>query len=85
MHVADLLQMWKHLTYEDKQNYVYIDDNDDLGWGEPVEHNLDPNKNYVGLKIVKNRLGSKSDLICFEVQMNENIWKEIGVLKKKRI
>ena len=84
MHVADQLQMWKHLTYEDKQNYVYIADDGDMGWGDPVEYDLDPNKNYVGLKIVKNRLGSKGDLICFEVQMNENIWKEIGVLKKKR-
>lgn len=83
MHVADQLQMWKHLTYEDKQNYVYVSENDDMGWGEPIEHELDQNKNYVGLKIVKNRLGSKGELICFEVQMNENIWKEIGVLKKK--
>ena len=81
MHVADQLQMWKHLTYEDKQNYVCISDDD--SWGEPVEHELDQNKNYVGLKIVKNRLGSKGELICFEVQMNENIWKEIGILKKK--
>jgi predicted ATP-dependent serine protease len=54
-----------------------------MGWGDPVECELDENKNYVGLKIVKNRLGSKGDLICFEVQMNENIWKEVGVLKKK--
>lgn len=83
MHVADQLQMWKHLTYEDKQNYVYVDGSD-MGWGEPVEKDLDMDKNYVGLKIVKNRLGSKGDLICFEVQMNENIWKEIGILKKKR-
>lgn len=84
MHVADQLQMWKHLTYEDKMNYVYISEEDDMGWGEPVDHDLNPNKNYVGLKIVKNRLGSKGDLICFEVEMNENTWKEIGVLKKKQ-
>ena len=82
MHVADQLQMWKHLTAEDKQNYVYIADDD--GWGEPVEHDLQMNKNYVGLRIVKNRVGSKNDLICFEVQMDENIWKEIGILKKKQ-
>lgn len=82
MHVADQLQMWKHLTYEDKQNYVCVTDDEE--WGGPVEHNLDQNKNYVGLKIVKNRLGSKGELICFEVQMNENIWTEIGVLKKKQ-
>jgi hypothetical protein len=81
MHVADQLQMWKHLTYDDKQNYVYVSDDDT--WGEPVERELDQNKNYVGLKIVKNRLGSKGELICFEVQMNENIWTEVGVLKKK--
>ena len=82
MHVADQLQMWKHLTAEDKQNYVYVADDD--GWGEPVEHDLQMNKNYVGLRIVKNRVGSKNDLICFEVQMDENIWKEIGILKKKQ-
>lgn len=82
MHVADQLQMWKHLTYEDKTQYVYVADDDT--WGDPVEHELDPNKSYVGLKIVKNRLGSKGELICFEVQMNENVWTEIGVLKKKR-
>ena len=84
MHVADQLQMWKHLTPEDKANYVYVSDDDDLAWGDPVEHELDPNKNYVGLKIVKNRLGAKNSLICFEVQMNENIWTEIGVLKKRK-
>lgn len=85
MHVADTLQMWKHLTEEDKKNYVYVDadDNDDLGWGDPVEHDLNLNKNYVGLRVVKNRYGSKNDLVCFEVQMNENVWKEIGILKKK--
>jgi hypothetical protein len=84
MHVTDLMQMWKHLTYDDIQNYVYVPDVDDDCWGEPVEHDLDPSKSYVGLKIVKNRLGSKGDLICFEVSLNENTWKEIGVLKKKR-
>lgn len=81
MHVADQLQMWKHLTAEDKQNYVYTEEDSD--WGEPVEHDLKMDKNYVGMRIVKNRVGSKNDLICFEVQMNENVWKEIGVLKKK--
>lgn len=83
MHVADQLQMWKHLTPEDKQNYVYVADDEDMGWGEPVEQELRADKNYVGLRIVKNRVGSKNDLICFEVQMNENIWKEVGILKKK--
>lgn len=83
MHVADTLQMWKHLTEEDKRNYVYISEEDDDSWGEPTEEALNPNKNYVGLRVVKNRYGSKNDLICFEVQMNENIWKEIGILRKK--
>lgn len=81
MHVADQLQMWKHLTNEDKANYVYV--SEDESWGGEVEHDLDPNKSYVGLKIVKNRLGSKGELICFEVHMNENVWKEIGVLQKR--
>lgn len=81
MHVADQLQMWKHLTAEDKQNYVY--EAEDETWGEPVPHELKMDKSYVGLRIVKNRVGSKNDLICFEVQMDENVWKEIGVLKKK--
>lgn len=83
MHVADTLQMWKHLTAEDKRNYVYISEEDDDSWGEPTEQDLDPNKNYVGLRVVKNRYGSKNDLVCFEVQMNENVWKEIGILKKR--
>ena len=81
MHVTDQMQMWKHLTTEDKQNYVYVTESDD--WGGPVEHDLDVNKSYVGMRIVKNRVGSKNELICFEVHMNENVWKEIGVLKKK--
>lgn len=81
MHVADQLQMWKHLTAEDKQNYVYEVEDD--SWGSTVEHDLQMDKNYVGMRIVKNRVGSKNDLICFEVQMNENVWKEIGILKKK--
>lgn len=81
MHVADQLQMWKHLTPEDKQNYVYLSEDD--SWGEPVEQDLSLEKSYVGMRIVKNRAGSKNDLICFEVQMNENVWKEIGILKRK--
>lgn len=83
MHVADTLQMWKHLTEDDKRNYTYLDETDDNSWGEPIEKDLDPTKNYVGLRVVKNRYGAKNDLVCFEVQMNENIWKEIGILKKK--
>ena len=82
MHVTDLMQMWKHLTYEDISSYVYVCPDD--SWGEPVEHDLDPTKKYVGLRIVKNRVGSKNDLICFEVNMDTNTWTEIGVLKKKR-
>lgn len=82
MHVADMLHMFKHLTYEDKQNYVYVADDDD--WGEPVEYDLDMNKNYAAIKIVKNRHGSKGQTVCLEVDLNLNTWKEIGVLVKKR-
>ena len=81
MHVTDQMQMWKHLTADDKQKYVYVCEDDT--WGEPIEHDLRYDKNYVGLRIVKNRVGSKNDLICFEVDMDGNVWKEIGVLKKK--
>jgi len=75
-HVVD------HLTFEkriEKYKYdKYIIEND--GWGE---HPLDNNKMYYGLKVDKNRAGSKGSVIAYEVDLNLNVWNEVGFLKRK--
>ena len=44
----------------------------------------DPEKNYFGLKIDKNRLSERNRVLLFEYDLNYNIWNNIALLQRKR-
>lgn len=78
-HVADHLCLGKRLNKEDYHKYRYIP----LGcWGEDCYENLDLSKTYYGVKTDKNRGGNKEGIALYEVNLDYNIWKNIGILIK---
>ena len=80
-HVADILNIGKKLQKDEYHKYQMILENDN--WGEPVKEDLDLSKQYFCIKPDKNRAGSKDKLMLFEIDLNLNIWKNIGYLIKK--
>lgn len=80
-HIADILNLGKKLNKEEYHKYqaVYEDDS----WGEPVVEDLDLRKQYFGIKIDKNRAGSKDKIMLFEINLDYNTWVNIGYLIKK--
>lgn len=83
-HILDYLIMTKRLNKEDYHKYQYIPNKSSI-WGdrtEPME--LDLGKVYNGIKIDKNRGGSKDKIPLLEVDLNTNEWYEIGYLIKKK-
>lgn len=79
-HVVDHLSMGKKLLPNEYNKYRYVDINN--SWGEPSELTLNTNKTYYGFKTDKNRGGNKADVALFEVDLDYNIWNNIGVLKQ---
>ena len=82
-HVVDCLTMGRKLKKDEYHLCNYIPHEEDDSWGEPVERSLDDNKDYFSIKIDKNRVGSKDDIILFEIDLNTNTWNCIGYLVKK--
>ena len=80
-HVADCLMLGKRIDREEYHKYQYISTDD---WGQPTEHDLDPNKRYFALKIDKNRGGNKDFMPLFEINLDYNLWNEIGYIIKKK-
>ena len=54
----------------------------DPEWGGACAHRLNPDKRYYVGNIDKNRFGEKKK-IMFEVNLNQNVWKEVGVCTRK--
>lgn len=81
-HIADSLTIGKRLEKEEYHKYQMINDNDE--WGEPVSEDLDLSKEYVAIKIDKNRSGEKDKMILFEINLNYNTWKNVGYLTKRK-
>mgnify|MGYP000547878084 CR=1 FL=1 len=52
-------------------------------WGEPVVEDLDYNKQYFAIKADKNRSGDKDKIMAFEIDLNYNIWDNVGYIIKK--
>ncbi len=78
-HIADHLSMGKRLNVQDYHQYQYIP----LGcWGDNCYDNLNPNKTYYGVKTDKNRGGNKAGIALYEVDLDYNIWSNIGALVK---
>ncbi len=78
-HVVDHLSMGKRINKEDYHKYKFVP----IGcWGEDACENLNPNKTYYGVKTDKNRGGNKQGIMLFEVNLDYNIWSNIGMLVK---
>ena len=81
-HVADILNIGKKLNREEYYRYQAVLESD--SWGEPITEDLDEKKQYFCIKPDKNRAGSKDKIMLFEIDLNLNIWRNIGYIVKKR-
>lgn len=79
-HVLDYLSLGKRLDKEDYHKYKYIP-NDYWGDEAPVK-SLDLSKTLYAFKIDKNRGGSKDKILLVHVDLDRNIWDEVGCLIK---
>lgn len=80
-HVADILNLGKKLIKEEYHKYQVVLEVD--AWGEPVVEDLDLRKQYFCIKVDKNRSGSKDKIMLFEIDLNLNVWRNIGYIIKK--
>lgn len=80
-HIADILNIGKKLKRDEYFKYQMVSENDD--WGEPVEENLDLEKQYFCIKPDKNRSGNKDKIMLFEIDLNLNVWKNVGYIIKR--
>lgn len=78
-HVLDHLILGKRLAKDEYDKYKIVPN--DKGWG-CGEWSLNKEKTYYGLKIDKNRSGNKDKIPILEVDLDLNIWKELGYLIK---
>ena len=74
-HIADMLMLGKKIEKKDYHKYQYYSLDD---WGKPMRHNLNENKQYFAIKVDKNRGGNKQLIPIFEINLDYNIWNEIG-------
>lgn len=80
-HVTDALTLGKRISKDDYHKYQIVIE--DEIWGEPVIEELDYTKQYFAIKADKNRAGDKDKIMAFEIELNYNIWYNIGYLIKK--
>lgn len=80
-HVVDALMIGKAIAKEDYHKYQYMTFDD--GWGEQIPNDLDLSKEYFAIVIDKNRGGNKKFIPLFEINLDYNIWYEVGYLVKK--
>jgi hypothetical protein len=79
-HVADMLMIGKRLEKNEYHKYQYVSDD---CWGEPLKYDLDLSRTYFGVKVDKNRGGSKSVIPLWQIDLDLNTWEEVGYLVKK--
>lgn len=75
-HVLDFLVLGKRIFKDDYDKYSILDQ-----WGGEVS--LDINKTYYGHRFAKSRTGGKGKVTVCEVDLDRNIWIEVGLLVKK--
>lgn len=80
-HVTDAMTLGKKINKEEYHKYQIVNENEN--WGEPVTEDLDYSKQYFAIKADKNRDGDKDKIMAFEIDLNYNIWDNIGYLIKK--
>ena len=79
-HVADILMLGKRIYPSEYHKYQYISLDD---WGEPYANDLSYDKTYFAIKVDKNRGGNKDYIPLFEINLDYNVWNEVGYLIKK--
>lgn len=82
-HVVDCLTMGRKLKKDEYHLCSYMPGNVHKDWGEQVEQPLNDDKEYFAIKIDKNRIGRRADIILFEINLDINEWNCIGYLVKK--
>ena len=75
-HVLDFLVLNKKIFPNEYENYIIMDE-----FGGEVP--LDKSRIYYGEKIGKSRTGNKGKVIACEVDLDRNIWKEVGWMVRK--
>jgi len=80
-HLLDQLLLCKKISKDTYNKYQIIQSSSD--WGDDYASDLDYEKNYYCFIVDKNRKGDKSAL-AFEVDLNLNVWQEVGVLVRKQ-
>ena len=80
-HVTDALTLGKKISKDEYHKYQVVYENE--SWGEPVIEDLDYNKQYFAIKADKNRSGDKDKIMAFEIDLNYNIWDNVGYIIKK--
>lgn len=81
-HITDALTLGKKIPKEEYHKYQIVIEDDT--WGEPSTEDLDYNKQYFAIKADKNRDGDKDKVMAFVIDLNFNIWDNIGYLIKKQ-
>lgn len=86
-HVVDCLTMGRRLKVDEYHlcQYIPFDTEKRLMWGQPIEIDLNEDKAYFAIKIDKNRIGRRADIILFEIDLDINKWNCIGYLVKKKM
>lgn len=79
-HVTDQLTLGKKIGKDEYYKYQIVVEKDN--WGEPSTENLDENKQYFAIRADKNRAGDKNKIMAFEIDLNYNIWDNIGYFIK---
>ena len=80
-HVTDQLTLGKKISKDEYYKYQIVVEKDN--WGEPSIENLDDNKQYFAIRADKNRAGDKNKIMAFEIDLNYNIWDNIGYFIKR--
>ena len=63
---------WAYIERKEREQYGFDDDD-----------SLDEQEFYTFWKLVKNRRGSKDNLICMRTDLNRNLWQQEGILIPK--
>lgn len=82
-HVLDSLVMIKPIKPEKYSHYKYIKHQPEDWGGDIKDHPLHPRKGclYYGFVVDKNRSGERNKLL-YEVDLNRNIWTELGEMQR---
>ena len=81
-HVTDALTLGKKISKDEYHKYQIVLENE--SWGDPVVEDLDYNKQYFAIKADKNRSGDKDKIMAFEIELNYNLWINVGYIIRKQ-